>query len=99
MLNLPIYARNLKFLRQIRGDTQKDIADLLGKGDKGSIGQIETGRNGMSVVDMMKLCDYFKISETNFCRGFLWLMTDGEIEKLKKKWEGKEENVLHGINL
>ena len=99
MLKTPVYARNLRFLRQIRGDTQTDISNLLGKTTKASIGLIESGRNGLSVFDMMKLCDYYKISETEFCRGELWRMTDDEIERLRRRWEGKEERVMHGVNL
>ena len=99
MQKVPVFARNLRFLRQIRGDTQKDIANLLGKTTSVTIGVIESGRNGMSVFDMMKLCDYYKVGETEFCHTELWRMTDDEIERLRRRWEGKEERVMHGVNL
>lgn len=97
MQKVPFYARNLRFLRQIRGDTQKDIANFLEKTSSETIGHIEAGRNGMSVFDMMKLCDYYKISETDFCRGELWRMTDVEIEELKRKWTEVQPHSIHII--
>jgi transcriptional regulator with XRE-family HTH domain len=97
MLELPIFARNLRFLRQIRGDTQSDIAELLSKTTKATIAQYEKGRNGMSLTDLMKLCDYYKVGETEFCRSDLWTMKDADIEKLRRRWVEKNELVLESV--
>jgi transcriptional regulator with XRE-family HTH domain len=96
MLKLPIFARNLRFLRHIRGDTQQEIADLLQKNNKATIGHIENGRSGISLTDAMKLCDYYKVGETEFCRSDLWTMKDADIEAMRRRWEvvEVESNVL-----
>lgn len=86
MFNLPIYARNIRFLRQIRGDTQQDLADYLKKVSKNSIGQYEKGNNDLSSTDLMKLADYFGVSETELLRKDLWRMSDEEIAALKTRW-------------
>lgn len=99
MQKIDVFARNLRFLRQIRGDTQKDIADLLMKTTAQAITKIEKGESGLSVTDLMKLCARYKVGETEFCHNELWRMTDDEIERLRRRWEGKEERVMHGVNL
>lgn len=97
MQKTPVFARNLRFLRQIRGDTQKDIADLLQKLTPQTITHLESGRNGMSVVDMMILCDYYQIGETEFCRSELWRMTDSEIETLRRRWS--DTTIKHSVGM
>ena len=86
MIDTPIYARNIKFLRQIRGDTQGEIAALLEKKSKVAIGMIENGDNGMNVRDLMKLADYFGVAETELLRKQFWRMSDEEIAALKTRW-------------
>jgi transcriptional regulator with XRE-family HTH domain len=94
----PIYGRNLRFLREIRGDTQQDLADYLNKVSKNSIGKYEKGNNDLSSTDLMKLADYFGVSETELLRKDLWRMSDEEIAALKTRWgEAAKTKVLENV--
>jgi transcriptional regulator with XRE-family HTH domain len=95
---VPVYSRNLRFLREIRGDTQQDVADYLNKVSKATVGGYEKGRTDLSGADLMKLADYFGVSETELLRKDLWRMSDEEIAALKTRWgEAAETKVLENV--
>lgn len=55
-------AQNLKYLRSKAGEKQKDIAELLGFRGKSSLCAVETGKAGMSIDNLVKLADYFRVT-------------------------------------
>lgn len=59
---LPMYLKNIKFLRKKHGFTQDQMAELLGYRGKQGYGAMETGVSGVSADHLIKLADYFGIS-------------------------------------
>lgn len=55
-------AGNLKFLREQKGMTQQEIAELVGLKNKSSISLIEAGKYELSVDNLEKLADFFGVT-------------------------------------
>ena len=91
MESIPIYARNLLFLRVLKKNSQKEIADLIGKGTAMSIAKVEKGNGRLIIDDLITLADHFAVTETELLRHQFWRMSDEEILKLKRRWKEKED--------
>lgn len=59
---IPLYVKNIKFLRRKHEMTQSDMAELLGFKGKSSLCAVETGKVGMSIENLIKLSDYFGVT-------------------------------------
>lgn len=59
---IPLYIKNVKFLRKKHEMTQSDMAELLGFRGKSSLCAVETGKVGMSIDNFVKLADYFGVT-------------------------------------
>ena len=59
-LNLYL-SSNIKYLRQIRGKTQEDLAKICGKKNT-AISNWENGIREPSAIDLAKLANYFNVS-------------------------------------
>lgn len=59
---IPMYARNLAYLRRKHDMTQADVANLLGLKNKSSISLIEAGKYDLSVDNLEKLADFFGVT-------------------------------------
>lgn len=59
---IPMYARNLEYLRKKRGMSQQEIAELVGLKNKSSISLIEAGKYELSVANLEKLADFFGVT-------------------------------------
>lgn len=55
-------AGNLKFLREQRGKTQQELAEIIGLKNKSSISLIESGKYGPSIENLEKLADFFGVT-------------------------------------
>lgn len=59
---LPLYISNIKYIRELYGITQEDMANYLGFSGKSSISLIESGKTEISVDNLIKLADYFGLT-------------------------------------
>lgn len=63
----PLYLKNLRFLRNKYGMTQKDIAELLGVSQK-SISKYEKCERTPTIENVTKLADYFGVTLDQFVK-------------------------------
>lgn len=63
----PMYAGNLKYLRQKSQLTQSDIGDLLKLGQK-EISNYETGEREIPIAKIMLLADFFGVTLDQFVK-------------------------------
>ena len=61
-----IMAYYIRMLRLMRGYTQQDIADKLGK-TTNAISNWELGNTSPSVDDMVALCEFLKVTPNQLC--------------------------------
>ena len=59
---IPMYARNLAYLRRKHDMTQQQISELVGLKNKSSISLIEAGKYDLSVDNLEKLADFFGVT-------------------------------------
>lgn len=59
---IPMYARNLAYLRRKHGMTQQQISELLGYSGKQGYNAVETGKSELSVDKLVKLADFFGVT-------------------------------------
>ena len=59
---LPLYVKNIRFLRKRNDFTQSEMAELLGYKGKQGYGAFETGNSAISVENLIKLADYFGVT-------------------------------------
>jgi len=79
----------VKLLRNRRGLNQDDLAEVLGL-SRSQISNLESGRRNLSVKQLEKLCEYFKVDMSYF---LMFETTDScldLIEKVKLLFESKE---------
>lgn len=57
----PMYAKNLKYLREKAGLKQSDIADLL-QVKQSTIALYEINKRNMDVADLVKVADFFGVT-------------------------------------
>lgn len=62
----------VKLLRKRRGLKQDDLAELL-ELSRGQISNLESGRRNLSLRQLEKLCEYFKVDISYF---FMSITTD-----------------------
>lgn len=55
-------AQNLKYLREQKGMSQQDIADLLGNIGQRGISKWETGKSEPSLNTIIQLSEYFSVT-------------------------------------
>ena len=55
------YRERMKALREDRDLTQADLGKVLNKSQQG-YNHIETGRAELKIEDLIKLCDFYKVS-------------------------------------
>jgi transcriptional regulator with XRE-family HTH domain len=60
MTNLKAIGRRVAELRRQAGQTQDELADIIGLA-RGTMGSIETGGNRGGIVTMVAIADYFKV--------------------------------------
>ena len=60
--SVPLYVKNLRYLRTRHGMTKEDIADLLGLKSKSSLSLVESGKNEMAIENLEKLADFFGVT-------------------------------------
>lgn len=60
--SVPLYVKNLSYLRTKHGMTKEDIADLLGLKSKSSLSLVESGKNEMAIENLEKLADFFGVT-------------------------------------
>lgn len=60
--SVPLYVKNLRYLRTKHGMTKEDIADLLGLKSKSSLSLVESGKSGMAIENLEKLADFFGVT-------------------------------------
>ena len=61
-----IMARNLRRLRMARGITQREVASMLGFKDPNYVSQWETGKRGIGIRMLVKLCTAFDVHPKEF---------------------------------
>lgn len=79
----------LKLLRTRRGITQGDLAQVLNL-SKGQVSNLERGRRNLSLKQLEKICEFFKVDMSYF---FIVETTDScldLIEKAKVLFDSKE---------
>ena len=59
---IPLYALNLRYLREKQELTQQNMADFLGYRGKQGYSMVETGKSGISVESLEKLADFFGVT-------------------------------------
>lgn len=59
---LPLYVKNIKFLRKKNEMTQEDMANLLGYKGKQGYAAIETGNVKATVENLEQIADYFGVT-------------------------------------
>ncbi|MBP3313851.1 MAG: helix-turn-helix transcriptional regulator [Oscillospiraceae bacterium] len=59
------YRERMKALREDRDLTQADLGRVLNKSQQG-YNHIETGRAELKIEDLIKLCDFYKVSADYF---------------------------------
>ena len=59
---IPLYALNLRYLREKQELTQQNMADYLGYRGKQGYSMVETGKSGISVESLEKLADFFGVT-------------------------------------
>lgn len=59
---IPVYARNLAYLRKKHGMTQQEISELLGYSGKQGYNAIETGKVKPTIDTLEKLADFFGVT-------------------------------------
>lgn len=59
---MPLYVKNIKYLRKKHEMTQEDVANLLGYRGKQGYNAIETGKAKATVENLEKISDYFGIT-------------------------------------
>lgn len=64
----PMYAKNLKLLRERHGMSQEETAKLLGLKDKSSCCLVENGKQKLSVEQIMKISEYFGFTLDQFVK-------------------------------
>lgn len=70
----------LKLLRTRRGITQGDLAKFLDL-SKGQVSNLENGRRNLSLKQLEKICEYFKVDMSYF---FLTETTDSCLDLIEK---------------
>lgn len=61
MFNIDIFSSRLKALREERSLSRKEISELLGV-TKTQISDLENGKTGTTVVRLVILAEYYKVS-------------------------------------
>lgn len=98
-------ARNMRYLRQTAGMTQKDIADVMGL-DHRTISSYEKGNLEPSVSTLIRYCEYFNVrpdeltgfNENNNISKYIW--PDEEETKMLKAYRRKDEfhkKIIRGL--
>lgn len=64
----PMYAKNLKYLREKYGMSQEETSKLLGHKDKSSCCLVENGKQKLSVEQLMKISEYFGFTLDQFVK-------------------------------
>lgn len=59
---IPLYLKNIRFLRKSYNLTQQDISNLLGLRDKSSCCLIEKGITSLSLDQAIKMAEYFGVT-------------------------------------
>lgn len=59
---IPLYALNLKYLREKHETTQENMANFLGYRGKQGYSMVETGKSGISIENLEKLADFFGVT-------------------------------------
>ncbi len=59
------YRERMKALREDRDLTQADLGRVLNKSQQG-YNHIETGRAELKIEDLIKLCDFYKVTADYF---------------------------------
>lgn len=59
------YRERMKALREDRDLTQQTVAKIINKSQQG-YNHIETGRAELKIDDLIKLCDFYKVSADYF---------------------------------
>ena len=87
------YYKRLKQLRKEKHLTQQDIARILNV-DESTYGRYENGKRQLSIEDLQKLCQYYKVSADYIL---------GLTEEKENEWNTTNKNVniiqnRHNIN-
>ena len=61
------FGKNLKYLISERGNTNKSVAEKLGFSNS-SISNWTKGKSHPAVEDLMRVCDFFEVTETDILR-------------------------------
>lgn len=59
------YRERMRGLREDRDLTQQEVAKIISKSQQG-YNHIETGRAELKIEDLIKLCDFYKVSADYF---------------------------------
>lgn len=59
---MPIYVSNIKYLRKKHNMSQQEMAKILGYSGKQGYNAIEIGATDISVVNLVKLADFFGVT-------------------------------------
>ena len=59
------YRERMRALREDRDLTQAEVAKIISKSQQG-YNHIETGRAELKIEDLIKLCDFYKVSSDYF---------------------------------
>ena len=79
----------VKLLRKRRGLKQDDLAEVL-ELSRGQISNLESGRRNLSLKQLEKLCDYFKVDITYFLMSTTTDSCLDLIEKARALFDSKE---------
>lgn len=79
----------VKLLRKRRGLKQDDLAEVL-ELSRGQISNLESGRRNLSLKQLEKLCDYFKVDISYFLMSIKADACLDLIEKARVLFESKE---------
>ena len=58
--------KRIKIERKNRKITQKELADIVGVNNEGTLGTYESGRNRIPIDVLLRITNYFKIPLTKF---------------------------------
>lgn len=84
-----ILGEKVKQLRNRRGLKQDDLAEIL-KLSRSQISNLESGRRNLSIRQLEKLCEYFKVDMSYFLMSETTDSCLDLIEKAKVLFESKE---------
>ena len=85
----------VKLLRNRRGVKQDDLGEVL-KLSRSQISNLESGRRNLSVKQLEKLCEYFKVDMSYFLMSETTDSCLDLIEKAAKQTE-KNNNAIMGV--